>query len=267
VNVEPPPIDGDLESLHEEAGAEIEEETGAVLSYGNDEQALEAIAHGLVVFDRSTSPRLRVNGAGRYEVLQPFCSEPLAELSPGFGCDAVLVLPDKTEVAARVLVCDHVYVLLFEPEDAPAAAKVLQALNKASKSVKDSSVRDIGASTALFALVGPGSKMALRGMGAQEKLATDGAGFHMFFLFGMPPQPVIVIAGVAFGCELQGVLLLVDEAVAGSLWAAITGHLNALPAGQRVWEEAIGVIAEVPNPVSNPVSREEEQDIDSLVAE
>ena len=84
----PPPIDGDLRSLFEEAGTAVHaalacaalmspsaaaafpgatlDDDGVALSFGDDEAALEALADGMMVFDRSHWVRqLRCAAYGR----------------------------------------------------------------------------------------------------------------------------------------------------------------------------------------------------------
>jgi len=221
----PPPIDGDLASLFEEAGAEVDE-SGCALSFGNDSAALDALPFGLLVFDRTHCTRLRVGGAQRTALLQPLCSDELASLRAGGSAECRLALPEQ-ELPARVLALESSFLLLL-PQCASAFAAARLGTLAAAGSL-DAPVVDVSLSTASFVLLGPGVAGALRliGLGGAS---VEGA--HA--LFGYQGSPCLLLSSSGLASH-KGVTLVVDESVAGALWATLTGAVGALPAGDRVW--------------------------------
>ena len=221
----PPPIDGDLASLFEEAGAEVDD-NGVALSFGNDSAALDALPFGLLVFDRTHGTRLRVGGAQRAALLQPLCSGELAALQVGGSVECLLALPEHS-LPARVLALESSLLLLLPQRASAFAAQRLRALAAAAS--LDASVDDVSLSTASFVLLGPGVAGALRRIGLGGSSAE---GTHALFGYQGSPCLLLSCSGLA---SHKGVTLVVDESVAGSLWATLTGAVGALPAGERVW--------------------------------
>ena len=229
-DLEPPPIDGDLRSLFDEAGAEWSEELGTAVSFGDDEAALEALADGVLVFDRTPASRVRVSGPDRLRFLHALCSASVAALSPGAGTPCALLTPTGRCVDAfTLLALDGSCLLLLSPGAGDAVTAVLDHhLFPADKVA----VADISQQTACFALMGARLGDVLERMGAPADLGDRAVGTHV--LVGFQGQPVVVAADC--GLASRGVTLVADESVAGALWAALTGPCGALPAGTAVWE-------------------------------
>ena len=229
-DLEPPPIDGDLRSLFDEAGAEWSEALGTATTFGDDEAALEALGEGVLVFDRTQASRVRVSGPDRLRFLHALCSAPVASLLPGSGTPSTLLTPTGRCVDAfTLLALDGSCLLLLSPGAGQAVAGVLEHHRFPADKV---AVADISAQTAAFALVGARLGDVLGRMGAPADLGEQGVGTHV--LVGFQGQPVVVAADC--GLASRGVTLVADESIAGALWAALTGVCGALPAGTAVWE-------------------------------
>lgn len=56
-------------------------------------------------------------------------------------------------------------------------------------------------------------------------------------MFGFQSQPVLVCSGSSLDGDTKGALLLVDESIAGALWAQLCA-MGAVAAGEAVWERA-----------------------------
>lgn len=226
----PPPIDGDLRSLFEEAGAQWSDEVGTATTFGNDEQALEKLSTGVVVFDRTHAARLSVAGPDRLRFLHALCTADVAGLSSGGGTHAALLTPTGRVVDAfTLLALDTSCLLLLSPgAGQPVAAALKHHLFPADKV----DVMDVTSATACFALVGATVDDVLQRMNAPPGLLEQKPGSHCRVAF--QGQPVILVADC--GLASPGITLVVDESVAGALWAALTGVCKAIPAGTDAWE-------------------------------
>jgi hypothetical protein len=218
----PPPIDGDLQSLLEEAGAELDAD-GCVLTFGNDSVALAALPFGLVAFDRSHCSRLRVAGTERVAALQPLCGHAeLAAVPPGQSIACRLMLPPDEPLC---LVVAHESSHLVLLPSSGVAERITEALPSLV-------VEDVSASTAQFVLLGPGVEDALRQLRCGG-FSSAAEGAHR--VFGFQGAPVLLLAATGNAGNSRGVTLVTDESVAGALWATLTGPVGALPAGDNVW--------------------------------
>jgi hypothetical protein len=172
---------------------------------------------------------VRLSGPDCVPFLQSQCSADLRALRPGAGCDAVLLTPTARCVdLATVLALDSSLLLLLSPR---AAGDVTARLEKHIFPADKVAVADVTAATGAFALAGPGVADALERLGAGA-MASAPRGAHA--LFGFSGQPVVVVSGC--GLASPGATLVADESVAGALWAALTGTLGAVPAGEDAWE-------------------------------
>lgn len=226
----PPPIDGDLRSLFEEAGAQWCDTAGTALTFGNDEAALEALSSGLVVFDRTHASRLRVSGPHTLRFLHALCTCDVASLRPGTGAQGALLTPTGRVVDAfTVIALDAGCLLLLSPGAGPQVAAALQ---HHLFPADDVAVSDVTHATACFALMGATVGDVLQRMSAPPGLADQAPGTHCMVAF--QGQPVILVADC--GLASAGVTLIADESVAGALWAALTGVCKAVPAGTAAWE-------------------------------
>ncbi len=172
---------------------------------------------------------MQLSGADRVAFLASQCSADLRPLQPGAGCEAVLLTPAARCVdLATVLALPSSLLLLCSPGAAPDVVARLQKHIFPADAV---AVADVTAATGAFALAGPGVGDALARLGAADMAAAP-RGAHALFAFA--GTPVILVSGA--GLASPGVTLIADESVAGALWAALTGTLGALPAGEAAWE-------------------------------
>ncbi|KAH7518825.1 hypothetical protein FEM48_Zijuj09G0212300 [Ziziphus jujuba var. spinosa] len=118
-DLSPPPIDHDLLDTVATEGAEVSED-GIVETFGNDDEALEAVHTGVVFYDSvkwlmaqvvdlSHFGRIRVSGDDRIQFLHNQTTANFECLHDGQGCDTVFVTP-----TARTIDIAHAWIMLIE---------------------------------------------------------------------------------------------------------------------------------------------------------
>jgi len=248
----PVSIEGDLEGLQEEAGANFDDD-GVPLDYGDSEKELEALRAAVGVVDRgsvrwrvirvagrSVFPSLEAAGASRVAI------ERLLRLGPQEGAAVEFSAASKEGEATRVkraLAMCHVQssgILIVAPG---FVADAIAAAASADECV------DLSDGLCFFlSLVGPQTAELLKKAGVVGVIDPGSAlGTHR--TFGFEGRPVVATNG---GWELYDseassakgppentmnvVNLIVEEGVAGLLWAAVTG-LGAEPVGITALDE------------------------------
>jgi hypothetical protein len=211
--------------------------TGAVATYGNDAAALDALADGVAVADRSHCGRVRVAGAGARAFLHGQATAPLAAAAPGAVIDAVLCTPTGRCVdAVTAVVLEGAVLLLTSP--APASAAALARLDKVCFPADGVTLTNVAPSTSCIALAGPGAAALLTALGAGDA-ALLAPGAHALLAGGPGRAPIVVARHPAPGL-LGGVpsFSLVADATAGAdLWRAAL-KAGAVPAGDAAWDRA-----------------------------
>lgn len=174
----PPDIDGDLEGIQSEAGAEFDDVTGVPLHYGDAEREAEAIRSRVGILDRSGRwAMLRVSGPGAVDALNAAGADPedmaaLMALAPGQG--AVLRFGDEEE-KEKTLGMAHVQgggLLLILPTSVADAVTAAAAAAQAEGG-PEGEIMDLAEQCVLLSLVGPGAGefLALTGISGGAPLA------------------------------------------------------------------------------------------------
>jgi len=248
----PDSIEGDLEGLQEEAGA-VFDETGVPLSYGDTQAELETLRTKVGVVDRGNQKwrLLRLSGASAADVL----------VEAGAGEDAVTTLFAKGPNKGSALTFSSVWTYKKEVATchvqagggllvvAPAGvADIL--LQAAGGGGGSETCVDLAERCSFLSLVGPNAGALLQAAGVTGGSMDQSMGTHR--TFGFEGRPVVACNGggelfsgnETIEHEKHGVVnLIVDEGVAGLLWAAVT-NLGAEPVGLTALEAWVVQVAE-----------------------
>jgi hypothetical protein len=232
----PDSIEGDLEGLQEEAGATFDDD-GLPLEYGDVDAELAVLTSEVGIVDRgavkwrllrlggpAAVPALEAAGASRDAI------EALLASGPGEG--AAVAFKDGEDGCTRTAML-HVQaggLLVVAPE--PVADALLAA--------GGADAADLAERCALLSLVGPDAAALLAKAGVSGVMDQP-LGAHR--TFGFEERPVVATHGgaemfVSFDKRTKTLAcanLIVDEGVAGLLWAAMTS-LGAKPAGTDALE-------------------------------
>ena len=216
----PPDIDGDLEGLQEEAGAVFGDD-GFVLNFGSVEEELRAIESTAAVIDRSDWGIVRVNGPGAATALRVIAKrEDAVELtSPGTGFEIELKFDGRF---AQIYAQDQGFLVIVPPS---STSRLLSEL----ASVPEQSFMELNDKCALLTVVGPKTNDILGPSGLTQVLSGP-VGSHC--VFGFENRPVIAARTAEYSDGVVGLNLVVDEGVAGQMWATIT-RAGVTPAGSE----------------------------------
>ena len=229
----PDTIDGDLEGLQDEAGAAFDDD-GLPLNYGDADAEAEVIRSKVGILDRSGRwSLLRVAGPGAVAALESAGAisddvAALIALQPGEGAPLRFTFDgaDATGMA-------HVQgggLLLILPSTAA------DAVTAAAAAANDVELMDLAEQCVLLSILGPGANDMLEQSGIAGVLG-QAPGVHN--VFGFEGRPVVAAHGVELGDKVGATAnLVVDEGVAGLVWAAMTGK-GAEPVG---WEALDAVV-------------------------
>ncbi|KAJ4717220.1 Aminomethyltransferase [Melia azedarach] len=227
-DLSPPPIDHDLLDTVKSAGAEISED-GIVETFGNDDEALDAIHNGVAIVDLSHFGRIRVSGDDRVQFLHNQTTADFEILREGQGCDTVFVTPTaRTIDIAYAWIMKNAIILVVSPR---TSGSITEMLNKYIFFSDNVEIQDISKQTCLFTLVGPKSNLVMENLNLGD-LVGQAYGTHQHYsVNGMP-----ITVGVGNFISAEGYSLLMSPAVAGSVWETLLSH-GAIPMGSNAWEK------------------------------
>ncbi|XP_044460935.1 putative transferase At1g60990, chloroplastic [Mangifera indica] len=227
-DLSPPPIDHDLLDTVKSAGAEVSE-NGIVETFGNDDEALDAVDNGVAVVDLSHFGRIRVSGADRIQFLHNQSTANFENLQEGQGCDTVFVTPTaRTIDIAHAWMMKNSIMLVLSPQ---TCGRISEMLNKYIFFADKVEIQDITKQTSLFILLGPKSKELMSNLNLGD-LVEQAYGTHRHYsVNGMP-----ITVGVGNVIFEEGFSLLMSPAIAGSVWQLLLS-LGAIPMGSNAWEK------------------------------
>ncbi|KAI4298990.1 hypothetical protein L6164_032491 [Bauhinia variegata] len=227
-DLSPPPIDHDFLDTAKSAGAEVSNE-GIVETFGNDDEALDAVDNGVVVVDLSHFGRIRVSGEDRIQFLHNQSTANFECLQAGQGCDTVFVTPTaRTIDIAHAWVMKNAVTLVVSSE---TCRTITEMLNKYIFFADKVEIQDITKKTSLFVLVGPKSDQVMEHLNLGD-LVEKPYGTHQHF--SVDGQPVTI--GVGNIISEEGFSLLMSPAAAPSIWKTILAQ-GAIPMGFKAWEK------------------------------
>ncbi|KAJ0077869.1 hypothetical protein Patl1_36855 [Pistacia atlantica] len=251
-DLSPPPIDHDLLDTMKIAGAEVSE-NGIVETFGNDDEALDAVENGVAVVDLSHFGRIRgtffpVSGDDRIQFLHNQSTANFENLQEGQGCDTVFITPTaRTIDIAHAWFMKNSIMLVVSPLTCGSMSEMLNkyVFFKTFLLVKFSvsswcfrfiffadkvEIQDITKQTSLCILLGPKSNTVMSSLNLSD-LVGQAYGTHRHY--SVNGTPITVAVGNVISAE--GFSLLMSPAIAGSIWRSLLS-LGAIPMGSNAWE-------------------------------
>ncbi|KAJ0011397.1 hypothetical protein Pint_33139 [Pistacia integerrima] len=253
-DLSPPPIDHDLLDTMKIAGAEVSE-NGIVETFGNDDEALDAVENGVAVFAAvntvvcmiSRQIRfsmiaalmfvyivkygfncLQVSGDDRIQFLHNQSTANFENLQEGQGCDTVFITPTaRTIDIAHTWFMKNSIMLVVSPL---TCGSISEMLNKFIFFADKVEIQDITKQTSLCILLGPKSNTVMSSLNLSD-LVGQAYGTHRHY--SVNGTPITVAVGNVISAE--GFSLLMSPAIAGSIWRSLLS-LGAIPMGSNAWE-------------------------------
>ncbi|KAL0422280.1 UNVERIFIED_CONTAM: putative transferase, chloroplastic [Sesamum latifolium] len=226
-DISPPPIDLDpLETIIDpeaEASGDVTADT-----YGNDDEAVDAVDNGVAVVDLSDYGRIRVSGEDRIQFLHNQTTANFECLDEGQGCDTVFVTPTaRTIDISHAWVMKNAIVLVVSPM---TCGSIIEMLKKYIFFADKVEIQDITKQTSMFALLGPKSSKIMENLNLGD-LVGQPYGSHKHYSVGGMPLTV----AVGSITSVEGFTFMMSPAAAGSVWKALLGQ-GAVPIGSSTWE-------------------------------
>ncbi|MDX2242643.1 MAG: folate-binding protein [Leptolyngbyaceae cyanobacterium bins.302] len=198
-------------------------------TFGNDETAIPAIAEGVAVCDRSHWGRIQLTDADRQTFLHNQSTNNIQSLKPGEGCDTLFVTSTaRTIDLATVYVLEASVLVVVSPNRREYLLQWLDRYIFFGDKVK---LQDVTDQTALFSLVGAGSKDLLQRLGVETSPGSAYASHQEVTLAGCS-----VRLAVGSGLASPGYSLMVAADQAAIVWEALV-EAGGLPLGDRAWEQ------------------------------
>jgi len=204
----PPEIDGDLESLQREAGA-VFGESGYAVRFGDVQAEMEAIKHGAAVVDRSDWGLFRSHGVGALDALRSLARNGNEIETIGGAGSGFEVKLKSTGESAQVYAQSEGFILVVPPTSADAVADALDALT-------GQQFAELNNQCAFLTVLGPKIDEFLSKTGLIDVMRQD-VGAHQ--VFGFANRPVVAARSSEHG--VSAVNLIIDESIAGEVWATI----------------------------------------------
>jgi folate-binding protein YgfZ len=225
-----PEIEADLADVQAAAGA-VFDAAGVARTFRNDGAALLALREGAALVDRSHWGRLRLAGPERAAFLAGQSTADVVALTPGQGCETVLVDAQARCIdVATVLAQGEGLLLLLSPGTSAAVRARLERVIFPADRVE---LSDIAPRTAMFSLLGPGADALLAALKAG---ALVGAPRGAHAVLGFAGRPVLAAVGGGLDGLAPGYTLVADESVAAELWHTLAR--GATPMGAAAFEVA-----------------------------
>ncbi len=218
-----------LQTLQEKSGAVFETDLAVPVCFGNEVEAVRAAREGVAVCDRSHWGRLQITDSDRLTFLHNQSTNDFNRLKPGEGCDTIFVTSTaRTLDLATAYVLEDEVLVIVSPN---RREKLLTWLDRYIFFGDKVKLADITTQTAMFSLIGPGSKRVLEQWGVSELVNQPYACHQLFSLAGEA-----VRVAVGSGLALPGYTLVMEREGAAALWQALT-EAGAVPMGDRSWEQ------------------------------
>lgn len=218
-----------LRDLQLRSGAIFEAGATVPSSYGNDRSALDAIAQGVAICDRSSWGLLQLKGDERSRFLHNQTTNNLSALKAGQGCETVFVTSTgrAIDLATAWITPDSILILVSPNR----RQHLMQWMDRYIFPFDKVELSDVSDSNAIFTLLGKASDDLL------QKLTGDA-------LIGQPEHTHIDVSveniniriAVGSGLAIPGYTLIVPVESAAEIWSKTT-QLGAVRLGDRVWEK------------------------------
>ena len=219
----------ELKQIQESTGA-IFDETGAIASFQQDDEALAAVnqGEGVVICDRSQWGLLKITGEDRLRYLHNQSTNDFEKLQPGQGCDTVFVTSTaRTLDLATAYVTEDAVLVIVSPD---RRQQLLTWLDRFIFPFDKVELNDISTDYAVFSLIGKASQALLSQLTC-DTVSLHNSGEHQLITIAEVPVRI----GVGTGLATSGYTLIVDKDRAGAVWSKIVAA-GAIPSGDRLWE-------------------------------
>ena len=217
----------ELKQIQETAGA-VFSDTGSVISFQRDDEAINALDKGVVVCDRSTWGLLKITGEDRLRYLHNQSTNDFEKLQPGGGCDTVFVTSTaRTLDLATAYITEDAVLVLVSPN---RRQQLLTWLDRFIFPFDKVELNDLSADYAVFSLIGEASQSLLSRL-TSDTISLNNLGEHQ--LITLADVPVRV--GMGSGLATFGYTLIVNRDRADIVWSKIV-EAGAIPGGDRLWE-------------------------------
>ena len=246
-SLEPPSIDLDLESMQEDLGAVLDDD-GFVLRYNKDgcEEEMKILRNECAIIDRSQWGVFRVASGGGGDMrrfleimassssndsgTESFTMEEIEKIPPGTGkrLNGRLDIYAQ-ESGAFLVIVSREYVKEKKVETVAKECGISEVMNLASRCV-------------LLTVCGPKTLEVLKPTGLAMVLEAGKEYENAHAVFGFANRPVVCCKTNEFlgKCgEESAVNFVVDEGVAGQVWAAII-KAGAIPVGSEALDAVLG---------------------------
>ena len=216
----------ELKQIQESTGA-VFSDTGSVITFQRDDEAIDAIDEKVVICDRSTWGLLKITGEDRLRYLHNQSTNDFEKLQRGQGCDTVFVNSTaRTIDLASAYVIEDAVLVLVSPN---RRQQLLTWLDRFIFPFDKVQLNDLSADYAVFSLIGEASQALLSQL--TDAISLNNLGEHQLITFADVPVRVAVGSGLA----TFGYTLIVNRDRAGTVWSKIV-EAGAIPGGDRLWE-------------------------------
>lgn len=216
----------ELKEIQKSAGA-VFDETGTVISFGNDDLALAAIESGVALGDRSHWGLLKITGEDRLRYLHNQSTNDFEKLKPGYGCDTVFVTSTaRTLDLATAYVTDDCVLVLVSPH---RRQQLFTWLDRFIFPFDKVELTDISTDKAIFTVMGEQSSNLLDKVTAEDISLTASAANQPVTI-----DDAIVTIALGSGLTTPGYTLIVDRDAAGTVWSKLVSE-GAVAFGDRLW--------------------------------
>jgi tRNA-modifying protein YgfZ len=216
----------ELRKVQESAGG-VFDESGVVLGFNNDHEALEAVKDGIAICDRSHWGLIRITGADRLRYLHNQSTNDFEKLKPGQGCDTVFVTSTaRTLDLATAYVTEDAVLVLVSPN---RREQLLTWLDRFIFPFDKVELTDISSESTIFSLIGEKSESLLSNL-LTEPISLDNLGDNI--LVNIADVPVRLSFGS--GLATPGYTLIISNDQAATVWTQLITQ-GAIPFGDRLW--------------------------------
>ena len=246
-SLEPPSIDLDLESMQEDLGAVLDDD-GFVLRYNKDgcEEEMKILRNECAIIDRSQWGVFRVASGGGGDMrrfletmassssndsgTESFTMEEIEKIQPGTGKR----LNGRLDIYAQE---SGAFLVIVSREDVKE-----KKVETVAKECGISEVMNLASRCVLLTVCGPKTLEVLKPTGLAMVLEAGKEYENAHAVFGFANRPVVCCKTNEFlgKCgEESAVNFVVDEGVAGQVWAAII-KAGAIPVGSEALDAVLG---------------------------
>jgi hypothetical protein len=246
-SLEPPSIDLDLESMQEDLGAVLDDD-GFVLRYNKDgcEEEMKILRNECAIIDRSQWGVFRVASGGGGDMrrfleimassssndsgTESFTMEEIEKIQPGTGKR----LNGRLDIYAQE---SGAFLVIVSREDVKE-----KKVETVARECGISEVMNLASRCVLLTVCGPKTLEVLKPTGLAMVLEAGKEYENAHAVFGFANRPVVCCKTNKFlgKCgEESAVNFVVDEGVAGQVWAAII-KAGAIPVGSEALDAVLG---------------------------